>query len=230
MGQRRHKGAKMDVLEGLDRSLAFDRVADRARLLSPSLFTPEMTCTKYIYENGFCDHVFHHRTLGHLGRIQMEGRSGSTRIGGTVAGHTADPLHAKRVALFRLILEEFARAERLCFDGKHLLCERCGDIAASLIFMEGTDHGDFEDCARMMYPEYSRGIAPVWIIGSPVGRGSESERAADVLKVWPEREPVRRMRPAQFNPICERIVAEHCSRKISQPRRTPSPRSKKVRR
>ena len=213
MGQRRRKGAQREVLAGLDRSLAFDRTADRARLLSPSLFPPEMSCTKYIYENGFGEHVFHHRTLGHVGRIRIEGRGGSTRISGLVPGHTEDPLHAQRVALFRPIMEEFARAERLCFEARHMQCERCGAIAASLIFMDGTDPCDFEDCARMMYPEYSRRTAPVWIIGSPVGGGPEPERAADILKVWPERQPIRRSRPAQFNPICERIVAEHCSRK-----------------
>jgi len=59
-----------------------------------------------------------------------------------------------------------------------------------------------------------------------VGRGPEPERAADVLKVWPKLEPMRRMRPAQFNPMCDRIVAEHCSRKTPQPGRLPKKRSR----
>ncbi len=124
-------------------------------------------------------------------------------------------------------MEEFARADnRRCFRGKHMPCERCGTIAASLIFIDGTERCDFEDCARMMYPEYSRGAAPVWIIGPPVGSGPEPERAADILKVRPKREPIRRMRPAQFNPKCERIVAEHCLRNIPQPRRLRKKRSR----
>jgi hypothetical protein len=225
MGQRRRKGAELEVLKGLDRALAFDRTADRARRLSPSLFPPEITCKKYIYDNGFCEHVYRHPALGELGRIRIEQYGGSTRIYGLVAGGTQDPLHAQRNALFGPLMEELARAvNRSSFEGKHMQRERCGAIAASLIFIGGTEPCDFEDCARLMYPEYSRGTAPVWIIGAPVGSGPEPERAADVLKVWPEREPIRRLRPAQFNPICERLVAEHCSRKRSQPGRPPKKR------
>ena len=62
-------------------------------------------------------------------------------------------------------------------------CERCGTIAASLIFMDGTERCDFKDYARLMYPKYSRGTAPVWIIGPPVRSGPEPECAADILKL-----------------------------------------------
>ena len=97
-------------------------------------------------------------------------------------------------------MAELGRANaRRSFQGKHMQCERCGAIAASLIFIDGSESCDFEDCARLMYREYSRGTAPVWIIGPPVGRGPEPERAADILKVWPECGPIRRLRPAQFN-------------------------------
>lgn len=204
----------VELLEALDRAVAFDRTVDRARVDSPSLFPPEMTCKKYILDDGASEHVFHHRTLGELGRIRIEERGGRTHIGGLVSGNTEDPLHAQRDALFRPLMEEFCRVDnRRCVQGKHMQCERCGTIVASLIFIDGTEPCDFEDCARLMYPEYSRGTAPVWIIGPPVGSGPEPERAADILKVWPKREPIRRLRPAQFNPICARLVAEHCSRK-----------------
>ena len=217
----------VELLEAVDRAVAFDRTVDRARVYSPSLFPPEITCKKYILDDGACEHVFHHRTLGELGRIRIEERSGSTLIDGLVTGDTETPLHAQRDALFRPLMEEFARADnRRCFQGKHMPCERCGTIAASLIFIDGTERCDFEDCARMIYPEYSRGTATVWIIGPPVRSGPEPERAADILKVWPKREPMRRMRPAQFNPICERIVAEHCLRNIPQPRRLRKKRSR----
>ena len=191
----------VELLEAVDRVVAFDRTVDRARVYSPSLFLPEITCKKYILDDGACEHVFHHRTLGELGRFRIEDRSGSTHIGGLVTGYTEDLLHAQRDALFRPLMEEFARTDnQRCFQGKHMPCERCGAIAASLIFfIDGTERCDFEDCARMMYPEYSRGTAPVWIIGPPVRSGPEPERTADILKVWPKREPVRRMRPAQFN-------------------------------
>jgi hypothetical protein len=215
----------VEVLEGLDRAIAFDRALDRARVCSPSAFPPEMTCEKYILDDGASEHVFHHRTLGEVGRIRVEGRGGSTHVSGLVTGDTEDPLHARRDALFRPILEGFSRAENgRCFQGKHMPCQRCGAIAASLIFIEGTEARDFEDCARLMYPEYSRGTAPVWIIGPPVGNGPAPERAADILKVWPKREPIRRLRPAQFNPVCARVVADHCSGKIARPGRPPKKR------
>jgi hypothetical protein len=208
----------VELLEAVNRAVAFDRTVDRARVYSPSLFPPEITCKKYILDDSACEHAFHHRALGELGRIRIEDRSESTHISGLVTGDTENPLHAERDTLFRPLMEKFARADnRRCFQGKHMQCERCGAIAASLIFIDGTERCDFEDCARMMYPEYSRGTAPVWIIGPPARSGPEPERAADILKVWPKREPMRRMRPAQFNPICDRIVAEHCSHEIPQP-------------
>ena len=73
-------------VEPLDRAVAFDRTVDRARVYSPSLFPPEITCKKYILDDGACEHVFHHRTLGELGRFRIEDRSGSTHIGGLVTG------------------------------------------------------------------------------------------------------------------------------------------------
>jgi hypothetical protein len=216
MGKLRRKD--VHLLAALDRAISFDRTVERARVQSPSLFPPEITCKKYLLDDGACEHVFHHRTLGELGRLRIQERGGSTHIGGVVSGHTDDPLHPQRDALFRPLMEGFARANNhSCVQSKHMPCARCGAIAASLIFIDGTTLDDFEKCERLMYPEYSRGSAPVWIIGPPVGSGPEPERAADILKIWPTREPLRRLRPQQFNPICDRIVAEHCSRKILQP-------------
>ncbi len=130
----------VELLEAVDRAVAFDRTVDRARVYSPSLFPPEITCKKYILDDGACEHVFHHRTLGELGRIRIEDRSGSTHIGGLVTGDTETPLHAQRDALFRRLMEAFARAgNRRCFQDKHMSCERCGAIAASPIFMVSGD-------------------------------------------------------------------------------------------
>jgi hypothetical protein len=202
----------MAMLQALDRALGFDRAADRARASSPSVFPPDITCTKSIFDDGTCEHVYHHRTLGELGRLRIERRGGATHIGGLVSGHTDDPLYAQREALFTPLMDAFARAaNRRCIQGKHMPCPRCGAIAASLIFTDRTEPHAFEDIAREMYAEYSRGTAPVWIIGPPVGSGPEPERAADILKVWPTREPMRRLTPAQFNPICDRFVDQHCS-------------------
>jgi hypothetical protein len=206
------------MLEALDRAVAFDRGVDRARLQSPSLFHPDVTTQKYLLDDGTCEHVFHHPTLGEVGRLRIEERAGRTRIDGRVAGDTDDPLHAQRDARFKAIMAAFARAnDHRCVESKHMPCERCGTVAAAIIFIEEPERHAFEDCARLMFPEYSRLAAPVWIIGPPLGDGPEPERPADILKVWPEREPMQRLRPDEFNPICSRFVDEHCTRKA--PRR-----------
>ena len=51
---------------------------------------------------------------------------------------------------------------------------------------------------------------PTWAVGPSVGGGPPAERPADILKVWPEREPVRRLRPEEFNPILEKLATTHC--------------------
>lgn len=65
------------------------------------------------------EHVFHHRTLGEVGRIRIEARGGRTHIGGLVSSDTEDPLHGQRDALFRPLMEQFARAaNQRCVQGK----------------------------------------------------------------------------------------------------------------
>jgi hypothetical protein len=204
--------ADIRLLEGLDRALAFERAVERARRHSPGLSSPEVTCEKFILSDGSGEHVYHHRALGEVGRVRIEERDGRTQISGLVAGRIEDPLHEQRKAVFGKLMEESARAGgRRCIQGKHHTCEHCGAIAASLIFVDGYEPFHFEECARVMYDDYSRRLAPVWLIGPPVGNGPEPERTADILKVWPRRAPMQRLRPAEFNPLLERIVAEHCS-------------------
>ena len=36
------------------------------------------------------------------------------------------------------------------------------------------------------------------------------DRPADVLKVWPTRELIQRLPPAQFNPLLDQLVTRHC--------------------
>ena len=99
MGKLRRRD--VELLEAVNRAVAFDRTVDRARVYSPSLFPPEITCKKYILDDSACEHAFHHRALGELGPIRIEDRSESTHIGGLVTGDTENPLHAERDALFR---------------------------------------------------------------------------------------------------------------------------------
>jgi hypothetical protein len=89
--------------------------------------------------------------------------------------------------------------------------ERCGTVVAMLIFApNATGLGHFEDYARKMYPHYKHLNVPTWIIGPALGEGPLIERPADVLKVWPAREPIQRLPPAQFNSLLDQFVTRHC--------------------
>jgi hypothetical protein len=201
----------IELLNGIDRAVVLDRTIERARTLFPAAFPPEITATKHLFDNGAFEHVFHHRILGEIGRIRVEQRGGRPHTTGLVAGDTDDPLHAERDAVFKPLMDALTGADGgRSYQGKHMPCARCGAIAASLIFIDSIDPRDFEECARLMYPDYSSRPAPTWIIGASLGDGPEPERAADIVKVWPQREVARRLRPDEFNPICDQFVVDHC--------------------
>lgn len=80
---------------------------------------------------------------------------------------------------------------------------------ALLIFAdEATGHGGLEDCARLMYPKVKEMDLPTWVIG-PTDEPSP-DSPADILKIWPEREPMQRLRPDEFNPIIDELAKAHC--------------------
>jgi hypothetical protein len=90
-------------------------------------------------------------------------------------------------------------------------------MVAMLIFApQATDPGRFEDYARKMYPEYARLDLPTWIIGPALSGGPLIDCLADILKIWPDRAPIERQRPAEFNSILDRLVARHCG--LGRPR------------
>ena len=179
-------------------------------------------------------YVFRHRTLGELGRILLQdNRDGHCRISCEVVGDPADPMTEKRAEVFKpLGLELAQRLEAIAgtppepeaapppprpsgarniIESRLIPCDHCGMPVALLIFApEATDQGQFEDYARKMYPEYKRLDVPTWIIGPALGDGPPMDRPADILQVWPTRSPIERLRPAQFNPIIDRLATEHC--------------------
>jgi hypothetical protein len=61
-----------------------------------------------------------------------------------------------------------------------------------------------------MYPEYSRRDLPTCIVGLGFGGTSISERSADALKVWPERDPIIRQQPATLKAMIGQIIERHC--------------------
>ncbi len=90
-------------------------------------------------------------------------------------------------------------------------CETCGAGVALLIFAPGaTDIGRFEDYARRMYKHIEEMAVPTYIIGPELGDGPMQDRPADILKIRPEREPMQRLRPDEFNPLLEALDRAHC--------------------
>lgn len=193
---------------------------------------PEVSFAKQRLGDGWA-YLFRHRTLGELGRILVQDSGdGHSRISCELVGDPADPMTAKRAEVFKpLGLEIAKRLEsragtvpeseaapppqpppiRDVVESQVIPCDRCGTVVAMLIFApEATDPGRFEDYARKMYPEYTRLDVPTWIIGPALGGGPLMDRPAETLKVWPSRAPVERLRPAEFNPIIERLATEHC--------------------
>jgi hypothetical protein len=96
-------------------------------------------------------------------------------------------------------------------ESQMMQCERCEAGVALLIFAaRATDHGGLEDYARKMYPQVTRLNLPTYVIGPALGEDPMIERPADILKIWPAREPVRRLRPDEFNPIIAGLARAHC--------------------
>jgi hypothetical protein len=172
--------------------------------------------------------------LGELGRIVLEEIDhGRTHIALEVAGDHADPMTAERTAIFGPLGMDLAQrieaatgvvtdnipldppprppGAKGLIESRLIHCHRCGALTAMLIFAPlATDTGRFEDYARKMYPEYSRLNVPTWIIGPALGEGPLINRPAEILKIWPTREPITQQRPAQFNAMLDRLERTHC--------------------
>ena len=198
------------------------------QLPSDVSFEKQRLCGAWAY-------VFRHLVLGELGRLLLqELGDGRCRISCEVVGDAADPMTAQRLAIFKPLALALTRQMEAAMgatpegagrvepppplpqaqeviESKLMACERCGAVVAMLIFAPmATDAGRFEDYARKMYPQYARLNVPTWIIGPALGAGPLMERPADALKVWPVREPIERLRPAQFNARVDQLAKGHC--------------------
>jgi hypothetical protein len=97
-------------------------------------------------------------------------------------------------------------------ESKLMQCERCDAGVALLIFAPGaTDLGRFEDYARRMYKQVVQTNVPTYVIGPALGNGPLMDRPADILKIWPEREAMQRLRPDEFNPLLNELARAHCA-------------------
>ncbi len=179
-------------------------------------------------------YVFRHTQLGDLGHIVLQGRpDGRTCVTCEVAGDADDPMTEKRAAIFKPLGMALTRQLDIATGGtgeeqsvspppgpsaspkrvatKLMQCERCGANVALLIFADdAADRGGLEDCARLMYPKVVELNIPTWVIGPPIESEPSPESPADILKIWPEREAIRQLRPDEFNPIIEALATTHC--------------------
>ena len=191
---------------------------------------PNITVARQFLPTGFA-YVFRDFELGELGRLAVESTpTGETRLTSEVAGFPSDPMMQRRREVFEPLCENLARKlEAIRGPGRdaplpvrvpqpmgqipceETRCEACGKIVAFLIFAEAaTNEGMFEDVARLMVPHYVRHNVPTYIIGPELGGGPIEHRPANILKVWPQRGAVECLRPSEFNPRIEALVAEHC--------------------
>jgi len=185
--------------------------------------------------SGGTAYVFRHTSLGTLGRLVLQERGGHCHVFCEVAGEPDDPMTAQRLAILQpLSLELMHRLEAQSggpvtaprvsslpppasgdpgewVESKMMQCERCAVGVTLLIFaVRATDQGGLEDYARKMYREVVHQNLPTYVIGPALGGGPLMDRPADILKIWPEREPVRRLRPDEFNPIIRALAQKHC--------------------
>ncbi len=195
---------------------------------------PDVSFSKEQLSYGWA-YVFRHKTLGYLGRIVLQGRSdGQTHAISEVAGDPDDPMTAKRAAIFTPLSTALTRQLDIATGGtgqgreaapppprppepqqvvesKHIQCERCDAIVAFLIFADdATDPGGLEDVARLMHAQVKAFNVPTWVIVPPTGSEPLPERPADILQIWPQREPVQRLRPDEFNPLLAPLIQRHC--------------------
>jgi hypothetical protein len=188
---------------------------------------PDVSFRKEQLASGWA-YVFRHHTLGQLGRLVLQDRpDGQTHVTSEVAGDPDDPMTARRAAIFTPLSMALTRQLEMATGGtgqgnraapsshlsdvqhrvacKHIPCERCGAMVALLIFADdATDQGGLEDCARLMYPQVKTFNVPAWVIGPPTG--NDPDEPADILKIWPEREPILRLGPDAFNPLLDPLM------------------------
>ena len=183
---------------------------------------------------GHWAYTFRHTRLGFLGRLVLHDRGGQCQVSSEVAGEPDDPTTAQRLAVLQpLTMSLLQRLQAQTggpvditgiappppttaggewVESKMRQCERCDAGVALLIFaVRAKDRGGLEDYARLMYQDVVRKNLPTYVIGPALGDGPLMERPADILKIWPEREPIRRLRPDEFNPIIAALAHAHCS-------------------
>jgi len=178
---------------------------------------------------------FYHEELGTLGRVILKniGLIGQCNVSCEIIENPDDPLAKRREELFKPLgldiakrLSETVRGitpvpsvlipipqePKQMIQSKMMQCKKCDSGVAYLIFaVDAEDFGGLEDYARKMFSETKRLNLPTWVIGPMLKSDGPIENApAPIMKVWPNREPMKEMRPDEFNPILDNLAEAHC--------------------
>jgi hypothetical protein len=208
---------------------------------SPFRLPPDVTVTRQTVADGVA-YVFRHQQLGLLGQlIATEHPDQQTLLTAEVAGDPADRMTAARRALLEPLVEQLeARllqqlgrdlpprprrpptpvqpsGPRHRIPAQLLQCQRCHAAVGHLIFVEDPSL-TLEDHARLMYQRIQELQLPTWIIGPPPRPGEPPDQDAEILKVYPVREPPRRLSPAAFHALIDPLTEQHCDGWLGQVR------------
>lgn len=196
---------------------------------------PEVTSEKRRVADGWA-YVFWHRRLGTLGRLLVRDLpTGQSSVSCEVAGDPADPMTEERGRIFKpLGLALIAELEAAFGPAagqmvpvtppaaspgpgqwiatRVMTCPRCGAPTSAVYFApSATEPAQFEDHARLLYPDCAQRGVPAWIIGA---EDSALPRCpARIMAIWPERGPIEPVLPEPFNGRLDQISTAHCPKR-----------------
>jgi hypothetical protein len=197
---------------------------------------PDVTSTRATLSNGAIAYSFRHARLGLLGRLVISALGDQTQVTSELSGDADDPMIAARLAIFRPISEALTAILDHCGggdpatyaargtdtpapqppgpDANHLVqsklvqCDRCDAFVAHIVFADEAT-GTMEDHARLMYGRIRELGLPTWVLGPIHERGRRAGQA-ELLAVYPAREPTRWVTEAEFDAMMDAITGVHC--------------------
>ena len=160
-----------------------------------------------------------------------------TQVTSELSGDADDPMTIERLAIFRPISEALTAVldhrtsgdpatyaargtdrpapQPLGPDATHLIkskvvqCDRCDAFVAHIVFADEAT-GTLEDHARLMHGRIRELGLPAWVLG-PIQERGRHPGQAEMLAVYPAREPVRWVTEAEFDAMMDAITGIHCA-------------------
>ena len=176
-----------------------------------------------------------HADFGQLGRITTQPAPGNQcQLNYEIAGDPDDPMMGRRKEIFGPVVEMINEqllqqlgnprnigtplpvrprptSESHLIPSKFMQCKHCGEFYAHLVFADqARTPGDIEDIARLAFSMIKQANLPTWIIGAPMERPVPADSSSMVLKVWPDREDLRRLTPDEFELVLDEVQKTHC--------------------